>query len=262
MKIHWLVQAIKYQNDMNNPQRIVYVLQEQKQPYTCFEYIPFGGTDWSFLKYVKKGVFYGTLNALQDVEARVPDYPRPFAWTRNMDCSEYFEGFKDFILQEDYRFMRFGDLTTEVYTDSYKIFVKPNSNTKEFTGQVVEISRFKAWKELHEECGVSPNLLLMFCRAQNLLKEWRFLIVNGNVVTGSQYHDCHTLDISDKVPAKAILFAKRAAQSWSPEPVYMMDVAEKSDGQFKIVEIGPFNYAGLYMCDLRKVVKAISQYDI
>jgi hypothetical protein len=61
---------------------------------------------------------------------------------------------------------------------------------------------------------------------------------------------------------KALEFASSVAKdSWQPDTIYVMDVAETTEG-FSLLEIGGANCAGLYACDLEKVVDTFTELAI
>lgn len=261
--MHWIVQQTKTQTDNDVYQRLLYTLEEMGVPYTSFVYIPFEGTDYSFMEGVKSpAVFFGTFNALNDMRKRVPNLPEPFAWyeTDAFECISYYELLKGNLLQEDHVFMRLGDVLGNI--DSLysrfgrKVFLRPNDNEKSFVGSLVKIDLLESWVK-----GVSNNnsadLLVVASSPKEIEYEWRFVVVWGQIVAGSQYKAGDCIDIHHEYPTAAAVFAKKMAWKWYKFPVFIVDVC-LTGGEYKVVEVGPFNYAGLYRCDLRAIVKAIN----
>ena len=44
-----------------------------------------------------------------------------------------------------------------------------------------------------------------------------------------------------------------------PDPVFVIDICKADDGNFYLLEIGSFSCAGLYACNLEKIVSAVSK---
>lgn len=140
------------------------------------------------------------------------------------------------------------------------IFVKPDENVKTFSGTVVPYEKFDRWVEMTNDCYCpDPDMLVVVAQPCNIALEWRFVVHNGRVVTGSQYKVAGKTEMSAEVPAGAIEFAEKMAKhQWQPEPIYVLDVCQVGD-QYFVLEIGEVNCAGLYRCDLEKVVDAMTE---
>lgn len=46
---------------------------------------------------------------------------------------------------------------------------------------------------------------------------------------------------------------------FSPAPIFCIDICETLEKELKMVEIGGINCAGLYMCDMEKIVIAANE---
>ena len=90
-------------------------------------------------------------------------------------------------------------------------------------------------------------------------KEWRFVVVDGKVVTGCQYKDGARLDYQPHYDDQAYELATSVASvDYEPDPVWVMDICKTSDGNYHLLEIGGFSFADLYACDMKTVVSAVS----
>jgi hypothetical protein len=115
------------------------------------------------------------------------------------------------------------------------------------------ITQVKGYGDIDETCQVVTAL------PQKIHNEWRLFVVNGKVITGSQYKDRCCIEIVAGYPDEVCEFAEYVAAIWAPFPIFVIDVCLTDDG-YKVMEIGPFNYAGVYLSDLRKLVVAINNY--
>ena len=82
-------------------------------------------------------------------------------------------------------------------------------------------------------------------------------MADGKYVAGSQYMDAKCFCTDRHVSDHAIEFAESVSKVWQPHPVYCLDIGLTPDG-YKVIECGSVNCAGYYQCELRPIVKAMS----
>lgn len=257
--MNWIIEETNYTYDFNTAQRLMYILEEKSIPFVTFKYFPFEGTDYSFLP-SSPAVFYGTYNALMDMIKRVPKLPTPLAWCdlKVFSCSTYYKKLKPYIFQQEHKFLKLKDIS-KIQNKADKLFFRPDDNEKSFTGQVVEREFWATFPQhLIDYKYLAGNIVVVASPVKTIDAEWRLLIVNKEVVTASQYKLDNALDIQPGCPVECMEYARKVSSHWSPHPVYIMDICS-SEGKYWVMEIGPFNYAGLYKCDLEKVVDSIDK---
>jgi hypothetical protein len=102
--------------------------------------------------------------------------------------------------------------------------------------------------------------LVVVSPPQEIAVEWRFVVAGKSVVAGSQYKRDGMPAVSTTVDARAHSLAQTiAAESFEPDPVWIIDICQTTDGAFHLLEIGAFSFADLYACDRRVVVREVSQ---
>ena len=89
--------------------------------------------------------------------------------------------------------------------------------------------------------------------------EWRLFIVDGRASSGSHYRSRHRLDVSPDVPDEVIVFAEETAATWSPAPVFVLDICQSGDQLF-VLEVNCFHSSGFYAADVRKIFADVSDY--
>ncbi|NEX94859.1 ATP-grasp domain-containing protein [Caulobacter sp. 17J65-9] len=89
--------------------------------------------------------------------------------------------------------------------------------------------------------------------------EWRFFIVDREVVGCSEYRRWGAPSIDGPVPHAAIMLAADLAELWGPAPVYCLDLAE-ADGRIGVVEANCFNASRFYGADAHRVLKAVNAF--
>jgi hypothetical protein len=148
----------------------------------------------------------------------------------------------------------------KAYGDRKIIFVKPDTSLKLFPGLVINE---KNWKDTLERTDVqaalssSPKAEVCVSPYKEIWAEWRFFVVDGQVVTGSRYYSNGTLDVRAADP-DILLIAEAATRKWMPLETCVMDLALTKDG-LKVVEFNSVNSSGLYDCDPKKILKALQE---
>lgn len=192
--------------------------------------------------------------------------PGAFCTVENYACSKYYCHFGQFILSQNYAMLPFGDLGRQrdflfqTFGVEGKIFVRPDSPLKLFTGQLASWDRFAADIEYMGFYEFPPESLVVVSSPRIIVAEWRFIVVNRRVVAGSQYKRDGKLQLRVDYPLAAVEFAaKIASHGVEPDPVWILDVCQTDDQQLHLLEIGGFSFADLYLCDKRSIVDSVSQ---
>lgn len=191
--------------------------------------------------------------------------PGAFATVSNFYCSSYYGHFGAYLLNRDYIMLPFAELRRcreflmRAVGQDGKIFVRPDSPLKIFTGQVAKSESFEADLEFMAFYEFPPESLVVVSRPREITSEWRFVVVDRQVVTGCQYSKNGAQDIQPGYDDRALELAARiAANEYQPDPAWVMDICQTSDGEFHLLEIGGFSFADLYACEMPKVVEAVS----
>lgn len=144
------------------------------------------------------------------------------------------------------------------------IFIRPDSGIKLFTGHTVKYDEFEFEVNFLETTSVTDESLIWISGNKNFWDETRFVICDDEVVDGSRYATTSGLTlIEDKnFPSELWDVARKVANCrWKPDEVFTVDVCMTVQGP-KIVECNSFNCAGLYACDMEKVVKSVSEHTL
>jgi len=282
MSTKWLVESDVFQD---NTDKLISTLKKKGIDYHVLKYIPF---DEDLAKRCldiygpdECVVFYGSLNLGHKLR-KLPWVPGVYLNEKAFECTMYYPYLKEMLLHhDDYMMMPYGDLVnqkTNIFNHfrADKVFIRPNSGMKQFTGMIVYKDDFYECVKLAE--FYDPDLLVLISRVFPLEKEWRFVIVNGEPVSGSLYRDwsspekitpdtvtrdyvlmnSHSLweGCDDK---QALMTAYEAAKRYNPDRCWTMDIAKTEYDTYSVLEIGCFSGAGLYGNDLNKVVDAVSK---
>jgi len=142
--------------------------------------------------------------------------------------------------------------------DGEEWFIKPDSDTKEFAGMIIKTDVFAEWYQQLIDIGYLEHndFEVMISSPKKLGREWRLVVVFGEVVAYSIYRQYGIVKSERKIIPEVLVFANEVISRYNPFRVYVIDIAETPDG-FKIIEYNTFNSAGLYACDVGKIIDSI-----
>lgn len=226
-------------------------------------------------------VFYGSMNFGRKLR-KLPWVPGVYFDEEKYKCTSYYPAFGNLLLHNNYLMMPYGDLLRrkrylyELFGEN--LFIRPNSGSKEFTGMVVPEKNFEDCVKLAGFYNVEPELLVVVSQAETILKEWRFVVVNQEVISGSLYRDWSSPEeLSEETTTsdyvllnshsvkklctdhRAWDFANKCAKLYNPEPCWTMDIAETYFRDYSLLEIGCFSCAGMYGNGLNIIVEKVSE---
>lgn len=259
MKVNWLLQTDVFDENLDELKKEI---KNQGHKYTIVDYKPFSDNKEQLdLKFEGPVLFYGSINFGQQILRGTNWTPGVYCDSCKYDCSYYYLHLHDYLLNNDFSLLPFGFLEKNkfyyrhIYDDL--VFVRPNSGTKSFTGQVVDVSERNFVNKL-KAFGVKDEELILVSTPLHIKKEWR-LIVTDKVITGSQYKDKFKHVESPELPERVVKFANNLLlkTKFRPEPIWTLDICESGDKLY-VLEIGCFSCAGFYMSDVSKIVKEAS----
>lgn len=144
-------------------------------------------------------------------------------------------------------------------------FVKPTNDLKAFNAGILEagqtVQEFIGGS-LHQPHAFKEHILVS--SVKDVVDEYRFFVIDGKVITGSQYKvnkqlKYQSLIIFDKDHVDAAAYAAEQATIFKPDDVFTLDICKTADGKYSIVEYNCFNCSGLYACDVPKLFAAVNE---
>lgn len=161
------------------------------------------------------------------------------------------------MLNVDARILAFSDLLKH---DLDTFFIRPAADGKLFTGAVLDRANAAAWCERIQGSDgtrtIAPATPIVVSSVKPITSETRFVVVDGQVVTGSVYRRGRSVLYSPDVEPHVLGYARTMAARWTPDRVCVVDIADTPDGP-RIVEFNNFNAATWYACDVSRIVQAI-----
>lgn len=127
-------------------------------------------------------------------------------------------------------------------------------DTKSFTGRLFNWEHFVSWRDDHHAIG---DAWVAMSSPKTIFREYRFFVVDGELVTWSQYKlgntvTWHLSDVDDDIKE----FAQKMVNIWQPARAFVIDIALTQEG-CKIVELNNINSAGFYGSNINRFIVAI-----
>lgn len=208
-------------------------------------------------------VFTGTLTLMRHLQQKRRWIPGGWCHFENLACSTYYAYFGQYLLNRNYKILpiaeaiRARERLTASLSREGKLFVRPDAVDKSFAGKLVSADALDTFLVPK---SFDPTLLVLVAEPQPIGREWRLFVANGQVITGSQYRNGGTTDVTAGIPAEVLGFANGVLQDvrWRPDPFFVMDVCESNSG-LAIVELNSFSCSGHCACDLAQYVAVASR---
>lgn len=285
MRPIYLIERAAY--DDQNPQKMATAAKARGLEVVEVNYVPFGGgmravTPDARMRDIEAKMpaedscvfLYGSINAARYLARHRKWYPLAWADFDALRCQKYYTQLGPYLLQEEYAFMPLGEIYRRkewVYKNfgvDGEVFIRPDDNAKSFAGEKVAEEHWDKWYRNALFYNDDPTILSIVSKPVKLTQEWRFIIANGKVITGSQYRMNGMVELERVTPApveKPLISFSEAAIRWAeetlaktkynPHPMFCFDVGATPNG-LKVVEVGAVNTCGLYDCDIDAVVEA------
>lgn len=210
-------------------------------------------------------IFFGSLEFGAEVKRKAKWIPGVYCDLPKFACSNYYPRLHSYLLNQNHLFLPYGELLLKkdflfnTLGNSDCIFVRPNTGYKLFTGKVL-------YKETYEKdidkmgfYDVQPEDMCVIAEPVNIYQEYRFFVVDKQVVTGSLYKENDETKYSKEVDSKYYDYASEVADVYQPEVCFVLDIAITTDGEIKLLELNSFSCSGLYECDTNKIVEAANK---
>jgi len=140
-----------------------------------------------------------------------------------------------------------------------EFFIKSDLDDKKLTGLVTTCTKFSDYVDglrMSEAKEILDSNMLI-STVKHIDYEYRLLIVDKKVVTGSEYKVGHQIKYSEGCPDSVLEFANKMIRIYNPYDVYIMDIGIVNNEPL-VIEYNSFNSAGLYKCYINKAISSIT----
>ncbi|WGS51296.1 ATP-grasp domain-containing protein [Paraburkholderia sp. D15] len=169
--------------------------------------------------------------------------------------SKFHENWNAAMLAEDGHLTSLGDAASLLATGT-RFFVRPDADSKDFDGNVYDAEGLAA---ATIRKPLPPDLPVIIASPLVIDAEWRFFVVQREVVACSAYRRGGQPAIDDHVPYAAIEMAISLAEQWSPADVFCLDLGA-CEGRFGVIEANCFNASRFYAANGVRILQAVSDY--
>ena len=212
-------------------------------------------------------VFNGSIEMSKLVKNHLsPKNCRPICFNTwdNYLCSKYYSHYGNFMFNDRYMMMSLAEVARNkffVYGNLGKealIFIRPDSGEKTFQAQLLDLMDVDRFVE--KNADIKHDLVLV-SSPKKIIGEWRFVVAGKEIVTYSTYKYQDQITKIPGAPQEAIDKCKEILNdvSYSPDPVFCMDICESGDHEFYLLELTSFSSCGLYSCNKYKIVSEVSK---
>lgn len=261
--VKWLVEVDAF--DEGSSEGIVAALKAQNIPYKPFKTVDYFDGRYNHFEPGECVFFYGSVQVAKAIQERNIWKPGIIGNFPNYRCSAFYSQLGDKMLSSEHFFAPFSDLKRlwsfyQKCFDSDCLFLRPDGGDKLFTGQVVEDFElfFKKEYVYLSEFNTSESMCLV-ANAFKIDAEYRLMVSNGKVVTGSQYRLNGKVHRNTHIPDDVIAFAEDALTGgFAPDDAFILDVCE-SQGNLFFLEVNPISCAGLYAINPEIFVSTINE---
>jgi len=183
----------------------------------------------------------------------------PGVWTNDNFSSGGSIDISDLLVNDSFEIMKLSEVADKVKLSEF--FIKPNSDNKEFAGMVITREEFATWhaKMLDINYLETDDFDVIIAPYKKLGCEWRVVVVNGKISSSSLYRQYGIVKPQRHIIPEVENIVMEAHSRFVPAPVYVVDVAQVGD-EYKIIEYNTFNSAGLYACDVGKIIDDINAF--
>jgi len=151
-------------------------------------------------------------------------------------------------------------IVSGLFSHSNDYFIKPNSGFKQFTGDCVPFGEIGDFcRDLKQLC-VSNETLCIVSSGKKITGEWRFWIIDNEVITYS-YYDWADYNEVIEPPKNVKEMAEKLKASFGDLKCFTLDLCE-FNGKAKVVEINNVYTSGTYNCDLKKLLTSARAFAI
>jgi hypothetical protein len=208
-------------------------------------------------------IFHGSLGNADRLAREHVWTPGAFCSTEEFACSRWWPAMAEHLLTPRFALTTVADIVSDGPPAEFgeRIFVRPDSPLKPFSGRVLDRDRVTLAALDHGFYYDDVSLAIVVAPAVPVDSEWRFVVVGQDVVAGSAYTPSGRAAGAVVAAGEAAwrYAADLARQLTPPDPIFVLDICRAADG-FHLLELNPFSGADLYGCDRHAAVDAVHDY--
>jgi hypothetical protein len=264
IKLSWLLEKDNFEDQQ---ELLMNAIEKSGHSYKIVDTVLHFNCDENILKkyFMPNDIIipYGSISFINAAKGDPRTKLGVFEDWKKFDCSSYYPYFYKYLLNNDFIMLPWGILKEridEIYGSNEEMFFRPNTGVKSFSGKVVFKENFEYFADKEVACYQIPNdEIVLISKATNIHAEYRFIVVDDKVLTGSQYRHVGAFSPNPWYNEKAKNFLENILNeiSYRPAFAFSADIAQIEEG-YKLIELNAFNCCGLYGCNRQVIVNAIN----
>ncbi|MBO9203348.1 MULTISPECIES: ATP-grasp domain-containing protein [Niastella] len=210
----------------------------------------------------KQSIFYGSTTMGQLIYKDNSLNKGFFFDSNSFSIANYFDKWGTHMLNFGAMVTSFNELMAKDHDADKLFFIRPDDDSKSFSGEVKKYSEIKNWYhklKMFDNTSLSLDSKIVVSEPYHLRYEWRLWIVNKQVIAASKYREDFKLKKERGCPQEVIQFAEQRCQEYTPHNLFVMDICETGDSYY-IVECGCLNSAGFYAADIPAIVSSVTDH--
>jgi ATP-grasp domain, R2K clade family 3 len=182
---------------------------------------------------------------------------------RSFELDHWLPTIGRFAVNHDCEFARYQDVQQRAWTSAK--FIKPANDRKAFAGIILEAGETlaEALRKVTTDDSLTGSQLLCIADLKQMGPEYRCWMVDGELVEASLYKvdGRHKIARPDLATVNALRsFCVQLEGTFRPHGAYVVDVVERVDRQFQVVEYNCLNCAGRYAADRAAIFQAVLRF--
>ena len=183
-------------------------------------------------------------------------------------CTQYYPKLEPWLLNNPSLILPLSELVKrldkgdsaigKILGNNTRLFVRPDSPSKSFTGGLFPSAQLK---DLQQVMGsyYSDEMVVIVAPEQEIIAEWRVVIVDGQVLTASRYKKNNDMSLERELPDPVQRLVEEVLRcGWQPDPIWILDLCWAKDRPY-VLEANLFSCAAFYQGDLRLIVREASR---
>lgn len=212
-------------------------------------------------------IFVGSIGMVQNIQRYAKWVPGTWSNFKELECKNYYTYLGEYLFNEDHAFLPVGEFKRKIqwcfdtFGSEDTIFIRPDASSKSFSGQQLHKERL----DIDLQWIVDPMFskredLIVISSPKNIEKEFRFIVADREVITGSLYKIRGVVIQHPEVDPGALELAQKVAKiPYTMDRMTVVDICMTPEGKYYLLEVGGFSCAGLYSCDRALIVKHASR---
>lgn len=273
MKLKWIIEDFDADNRFD-----VLAEEAKKQGHIVdiIKYVPFQSGSYNNFGNNDCVVTNTSINLAKQLQREKEWIPGPWLNSRAYECTSYYAYLGKYHINSDYVMLPRSEVERNLTflrksfgSEEGALFIRPSSGHKTFTGKVFHEKSWKSDWEWVEEFTDKESIVII-SSPKTIVREWRFIAAEEKIITGSLYREkigpissekYREIDITNnkKDVAAQIKAEDVLSEKYLPDPVFVIDICEDINGDLYLLEIGSFCCAGLYNCNVSRIVEVVSK---